>query len=307
MPVARTAPIAAFTVLVVLLAVLAGTAGLSPGGWVAGLACGLVVCGALAHALHRSGTRTLGPANSVTLSRAMLVGAVAALTVAPQDGTAPVAPLATIAGVALALDWVDGQVARRTGSSSALGARFDMEIDSLLVLLLAAYVARSSGGWVLAIGLMRYAFLAASWALPWMRAELPPRQWRKVVAATQGIVLLVAACGVLPATLTTVLLAASLTVLVESFGRDTRWLWRHRAAVRSVQARPAWARSAQARPGAVGSTQVRPGWAESGGARPAEARPAAAERPTIRVEPLTAADPLASRPLATATATAEHR
>ena len=51
---------------------------------------------------------------------------------------------------------------------------------------------------MLAIGAARYVFLAAGWPLQWMRAPLPPRYWRKVVAATQGIVLTVAAAGVLP-------------------------------------------------------------------------------------------------------------
>ena len=72
--------------------------------------------------------------------------------------------------MALALDAVDGWVARRTGTVSALGARFDMEVDAFLILVLSGYVAPTLGGWVLAIGLMRYAFVAAGWVLPWLRA-----------------------------------------------------------------------------------------------------------------------------------------
>ncbi len=34
--------------------------------------------------------------------------------------------------------------------------------------------------------------------LPWLRRPVPPRHWRKVVAAIQGIVLTVAAADVLP-------------------------------------------------------------------------------------------------------------
>ena len=52
--------------------------------------------------------------------------------------------------------------------------------------------------WVLAIGAARYLFLLGEWLLPWMRAPLPPRRWRKVVAAVQGVVLTVAAADVLP-------------------------------------------------------------------------------------------------------------
>ena len=54
--------------------------------------------------------------------------------------------------VALLLDWVDGQVARRTHTESAFGARFDMEVDAFLILVLSVYVASTTGWWVLIIG-----------------------------------------------------------------------------------------------------------------------------------------------------------
>ena len=43
---------------------------------------------------------------------------------------------------ALALDGVDGQVARRTGTASELGARFDMEVDAFLILVLSVAAGR---------------------------------------------------------------------------------------------------------------------------------------------------------------------
>ena len=104
--------------------------------------------------------------------------------------------LTTLAVVALALDAVDGWVARRTGTASAVGARFDMEVDAFLVLLLSVYVARSMGLWVLAIGSAHYVLVVARRALPWLRGEVPPRYWCKVVAAVQGIVLTTVAAGV---------------------------------------------------------------------------------------------------------------
>ena len=57
---------------------------------------------------------------------------------------------------------------------------------------------------------------------------LPPRRWRKVVAAVQGVVLTVAAAGVLPRTLTQALLVAALAALAASVGECTWWLWRRR-------------------------------------------------------------------------------
>ena len=61
-----------------------------------------------------------------------------------------------------------------------------------------------------------------------MRTPLPSRSWRKVVAATQGVTLTVAAADFLPLLLTQVVLVGALAMLAESFGRDVRWLWRHR-------------------------------------------------------------------------------
>src|SRR5262245_9828520 len=135
----------------------------------------------------------------------------------------------SLAAIALALDAVDGWVARRTRATS-LGARFDGEVDAFLILVLSIYVAPEAGAWVLAIGAARYAFLAAGWALPWLRAPLPPRYWRKVVAATQGIVLTIAAADVLPPTVTEAALVVALVLLAEAFGRDVWWLRRHRHA-----------------------------------------------------------------------------
>jgi hypothetical protein len=81
---------------------------------------------------------------------------------------------------------------------------------------------------VLAIGAARYVFLLGEWLLPWMRAPLPPRRWRRVVAAVQGVVLTIAAAGVLPHGVTQALLAAALLLLAASFGECTWWLWRRR-------------------------------------------------------------------------------
>jgi len=221
---------------IVLLTALARVVGLGAAGWLAGIAYGLALCAAVTWGLHRSGKTRLGPANRVTLTRATLAGGVTALTVDSFWRPVPVAVLVALGAVALLLDGVDGKVARRTNTVSAFGARFDMEVDAFLILVLSGYATRALGGWVLAIGAMRYAYVAAAWVLPWMRGSLPARFWRKVVAATQGVTLVVAAAGVLPGPLSIGVVAVALALLVESFGRDVGWLWYHRpvAAVRTV-------------------------------------------------------------------------
>jgi phosphatidylglycerophosphate synthase len=128
-----------------------------------------------------------GPANRVTLLRAVLVLAVAWVSIDERvPARVPVLVLVGLASVALVLDGVDGWVARRTGTSSAFGARFDMEVDAFLILVLSLYVARSAGWWVLLIGAARYGFVAAGSVLPWLRGAAPPRPWCKVVAVVQG-------------------------------------------------------------------------------------------------------------------------
>jgi phosphatidylglycerophosphate synthase len=236
----RTGPMLGLIVQVVLLATLAGAVGLGISGWVAGLAYGAVTCALLTRGMRRSGAAALGPADRVTLARATLVGGVAALTADSFDRDVPVGVLVTIAVVALVLDAVDGRVARRTGTATALGARFDMETDAFLLLVLSLYVARPVGAWALAIGAMRYAYVGAAWVLPWLRVTLPPRYWRKVVAATQGAVLVAAAAGVLPRPLVVVALAVALALLVESFGRDVVWQWQHRPARPDGRPLPTW-------------------------------------------------------------------
>jgi hypothetical protein len=83
---------------------------------------------------------------------------------------------------------------------------------------------------VLAIGAARYLFLLGEWRLPWMRRPLPVRRWRRVVAATQGVVLTVAASGVLPRTATQAVLGVALALLAASMGECVWWLSRRRHA-----------------------------------------------------------------------------
>ncbi|MFD6563784.1 CDP-alcohol phosphatidyltransferase family protein [Micromonospora profundi] len=232
MPTVRSGPVIGLTAQLAVLAVLAATVGLTAAGWLAGMGYAAVTCLALSRGLRRAGASRLGPADRVTLTRAVLVGAVTALVVDSFGRPTPVGLLVTVTAVALLLDAVDGNVARRTGTVSALGARFDMEVDAFLILVLSVYVAPTAGSWVLAIGLMRYVFVAASAVLPWLGGSLPPRLWRKVVAAAQGVLLAVAAAEVLPRPWTTLVLVAALALLVESFGRDVAWLWRRRPTYR---------------------------------------------------------------------------
>ncbi|MEU3140813.1 CDP-alcohol phosphatidyltransferase family protein [Nocardiopsis alba] len=208
-----------------LLAVLTAAPGLGPWGWTVGALYALSAVGLLVAAMRRHRRWPLGPADLVTLTRIVLIGGVTALVV---DG-GPAWALVTLAVPALALDLVDGLVARRTGTASAFGARFDMEADAFLILVLSARVASFLGPWVLVIGAMRYLFGFASWAAPWLRGPLPPSRARKAVAAAQGIVLTAVASGALPEPVSVIVVAMAAAALSWSFGRDVVGLWRERS------------------------------------------------------------------------------
>ena len=227
--------------LLTLLAVLTLTVGLGIAAWVVALGCAATLTTLVWLALARDRHHVLGPADLVTLGRALMTCAAAALTVDLVLGRPVTLALLTLSVPALALDAVDGPVARRTGTVTAFGARFDGEVDAFLILVLSAAAAPTVGGWVLAAGLARYLFAVAGWCLPWMRARLEFRYWRKVVTATVGIALTVVVAGVLPPAPTTAAALVALGLLAESFGRDVWWLWRHRERV-PVQAAPprAW-------------------------------------------------------------------
>ena len=221
-------PLAGLVGTLLLLAVLTRTVGIGGAGWLVGLAGGVALNLMLGRALWIDPAAGLGWASWVTLTRATLVVGVAALTAASFERDVAVATLVTLASIALVLDFLDGWVARRTATESSLGAKLDGEVDAFLILVLSVEVAPTAGGWVLAIGLARYAFLAAGRAFPWLRAPLPRRDWRKTVTASQGIALVIAASGVAPSGVSRVLLAVALAMLAESFGRDVWWLWRRR-------------------------------------------------------------------------------
>ncbi len=226
----RTGPVIGLLSQAVLLTVLTATVGLTPPAWAAGLAYSVAAAALLSRAMTRSGAIALGPANRVTAARTVLVGAVAALVAGAATGPSHTGVLVALAATALALDAVDGRIARRTGTATALGARFDMEVDASLILVLSVAVTGSAGGWVLAIGAARYAFVAAGFVLPWLRETAPARPWCKVVAATQGVVLVTCVSGLLPGPASTGAMATALVLLAESFGRETWWLWRNRTA-----------------------------------------------------------------------------
>ncbi|MGC4109474.1 MAG: CDP-alcohol phosphatidyltransferase family protein [Nocardioides sp.] len=211
-----------------LLLVLTVAPGLHTGAVVVGALVALATWGLMTYGVRRDGLDRLGPANAVTLARAVMTAGIAALVVQSWSADVPRPLVVALAAVALATDLVDGRLARRTDAVTRFGASFDMETDAFLILVLSVYAVPVVGAWVLLIGLARYLLLLAGAAWPWLTARTPTRRWAKVVAAVQGIVLTVVAADVLPRPLSWGLALASLALLVESFGHQVVVLWLRR-------------------------------------------------------------------------------
>lgn len=170
-----------------------------------------------------------GPANGVTSLRLMLTSLVAGLALeGPSAGVSAVA--AAVALGATALDGLDGWLARRTGLASEFGARFDMETDALLILVLAvvAWEHERAGVWIVLAGAMRYLFVLAGYGWAWMNAPLPPSQRRKAVCVIQIVGLGLVVSPLLAPPASAVAAAATLAALAWSFGADVLWLYQHR-------------------------------------------------------------------------------
>jgi phosphatidylglycerophosphate synthase len=221
-------PLTGLLSALLLLVALTVTVRLDVPALLVGAACSLVTCVLLEYGMRVHRMTELGVANRVTLTRATLVAGITALVVQSWSTSVPRSLVVAMSAVALVLDLVDGWLARRTGSVTALGAAFDMETDAFLILVLSAYVVPQVGSWVLLIGLARYLLLVAGAARPWLSGAAPTRRWSKVVAAVQGVALLVVAAHVLPRTAEKAVLVVALALLVESFGRQVVVLRRQR-------------------------------------------------------------------------------
>jgi phosphatidylglycerophosphate synthase len=169
-----------------------------------------------------------GSANQITTIRALLAALVVCLIGEPR-APAIAASAATASVVAGLLDGVDGWLARRHRIASDFGARFDMEIDALLILALSLLAWRfgKAGAWVVASGALRYAFVAAGLRWTWLQAPLPPSRRRQAICVLQIAALTLAIVPAVAPQASAALAAAALVALLWSFLVDTIWLWRH--------------------------------------------------------------------------------
>lgn len=177
--------------------------------------------------IHEHPFPRLGPANRITIGRAVITALVAALIGEPAIPL--VAVVTVVAGVTSAvLDGFDGRMARRTGMASPFGARFDVETDALLIMASSILVWQhgKAGAWVLICGLMRYAFVASGYVLPWMAGPLTPTRRGRIVAVGQVVGLGLALLPAVTPPASALIAAVTAALLVWSFALDVRRLWR---------------------------------------------------------------------------------
>ena len=124
------------------------------------------------------------------------------------------------------LDSVDGWVARRTGTATAFGARFDMEVDSALILVLSilAWNYGKAGAWVILSGLLRYLFVVAGWRWTSLERPLFPSRRRQTICVVQVVGLIVTVSPIVVPPLSTAIAAIALAALCVSFAIDVVWL-----------------------------------------------------------------------------------
>lgn len=233
----RAAGAVAVAVGLVLLLAAAGVAARM--GWSAayaaqclavyGLGAACMLVGLRGHAPHAR----FGAANVLTLLRLAMIALLAGLVGRPMPGDA--APLAwavvVFATTTAVLDAADGPLARSQRLASEFGARFDMECDALLVAVLCLLLVQfdKAGPWVLAAGAMRYAFVLAGRAWPWIDRPLFPSWRRKAVCVAQITLLIVCLGPVIARPASQAIAAVGLAMLGASFFVDLLWLYRRRS------------------------------------------------------------------------------
>jgi phosphatidylglycerophosphate synthase len=172
----------------------------------------------------------LALATRITIVRGGIAAWLAGLVVAPTVVQRNAWLVVGIALVELALDGIDGIVARRRNEVSEFGGVLDGETDALVVLALGGLAFRAAGDallWpALAIGVTRYVFLLAVAAWPRLRGRVPSSWQAKVICDVQIAVLLgcLAPLGPTVAAWHASIAWGAFALLLYSFGRDVRYL-----------------------------------------------------------------------------------
>jgi CDP-diacylglycerol--glycerol-3-phosphate 3-phosphatidyltransferase len=167
---------------------------------------------------------SLGIANVTTIVRGHLYAVTAGFLVVSATPILRWAPGVCYAG-GTALDYLDGLLARSVGETTVLGAKLDLEFDTL-GMLVATLVAISWGrvpAWYLLIGVAGYLFKFVVRFREWRGlavVDLPESRVRRPLAGLQMAFLALVLPPVLPASLVEPLSVVVMTPSVIVFARD---------------------------------------------------------------------------------------
>ncbi|MEM1437717.1 MAG: CDP-alcohol phosphatidyltransferase family protein [Pseudomonadota bacterium] len=171
-----------------------------------------------------------GVANLLTLLRLLLLVIVLGLF----DTLTPAVAFGAFASN-VALDVLDGRIARARNETDRFGSHFDMEVDAVYVLTAGLYFYLVAGValWVVVPGLLRYVYRLAVWGLAGGDFAERRRQYAAVIAGVSFALL----CGatLLPGSAQQLALALTTLLLSGSFAVSFAELFRHAAQRPSVQ------------------------------------------------------------------------
>lgn len=172
----------------------------------------------------------LGAANRITLARGLLIGATAGflamLPLQPQADWYYVP--AVLYTLAVALDGLDGIVARRQQQTTRLGTELDTELDAF-GLLIAPLFAVFTDKLPVVYLLVSAAYYLFQWGIRWRQQHgqavyaLPPSQLRRYLAGSQMVLVALALWPPLPGSITQGLGIVLMIPLLAGFCRD--WLY----------------------------------------------------------------------------------
>lgn len=171
-----------------------------------------------------------GLANGVTLARGVLTSIIAGAAAAVDElGPTLLWAVFGIGAGALALDGIDGIIARRTGLASSYGAWLDAALDTFAILVFSLLLWRlgRAGPWLLLAPALHPAFVLAGRAWPPLARPLPSSRRRRAVCAALVGTLCACTIPLMPPPATALAAAAALALLLFSFALDTVWLLRN--------------------------------------------------------------------------------
>lgn len=178
--------------------------------WLVACCAGLSFCVLVARSRSKWTPRGgFGAANWITATRAVVTLALPLIHLQLEGTSTAGLVLAALAMAVLALDILDGWVARRFAVAGEFGATFDVEADAVFVLLLSLLLHERgvAGLWVVGAGLWRYVYVLA----PLLVATVEPPATRSLFGRAAYVVLIFSLVLAL-------LLPPAWSVLVAAFG-----------------------------------------------------------------------------------------